>query len=299
MKNLHPMSARVYYKHLMDLLIFGVIAISLGGIFQMVLASLLYWFTDWKISDLLSSDSNPLLRDTYYLRILLLNSHFFTFIFPSLVFVKYFEKYDLSFFTGMHLKLEKSLISLSLLSIVTISAAVQYSLEMNSWIEIPEALRKSGDQAQLLVKILFQERNALTLLSNLIVVGIIPALGEELFFRGIWQKKLILALRSPLLGILFTSVIFSLWHMELEAFLPRVLLGGVLGVIYFYTGNLWYSIFAHFFNNGLLILILFWFPEYTTLINEPKDVHLLLAIISIIITTFVLLSMNHKKEKTS
>jgi uncharacterized protein len=298
MKNLHPMSARVYYKHLMDLLIFGVIAISLGGIFQMVLASLLYWFTDWRISDLLASDYPPLTRDTYYLRILLLNSHFFTFLFPSLVFIKYFEKYDLSFFTGMHQKLEKSRIGLAILSIVTISAAVQYSLEINSWIEIPEALRKSGEQAQQLVTILFQDRNTLTLVSNLIVVGIIPALGEELFFRGIWQRNLILAFRSPILGIVLTSVIFSLWHMELEAFLPRVLLGGVLGFIYYYTGNLWYSIIAHFFNNGLLILILFWFPEYATLINEPKDVHLLLAIISIIITTFVLLSMNKNKEQT-
>jgi membrane protease YdiL (CAAX protease family) len=292
------MSSKASFKYLIDLLIFGVIAISLGGIFQMMLASVLYWFTDWKVTDLLLLDSPSTLRDTYFLRILLLNSHLFTFLLPSIVFIKYFEKYDLFSFTGMNRQIKKSQINLSILSIITISAAVQYSLELNSWIEIPEDLKKSGEQAQLLVKSLFQDRNFLSLISNVIVVGIVPAVGEELFFRGIWQRNLIKAFQSPILGILLTSIIFSLWHMELEAFLPRVLLGGVLGVIYYSTGNLWYPIVAHFFNNSLLVLILFWFPEYLTMINEPKDVHLLLAIISIIITTFVLLSLDKRVDKT-
>ncbi|NCU06177.1 MAG: CPBP family intramembrane metalloprotease, partial [Chitinophagaceae bacterium] len=65
----------------------------------------------------------------------------------------------------------------------------------------------------------------------------------------------------PVAAILLTGLIFSAIHFSWYGFIPRVALGMVLGYIFYYTGNLWYSILAHFFNNALMVSILYW--QYT------------------------------------
>jgi membrane protease YdiL (CAAX protease family) len=65
----------------------------------------------------------------------------------------------------------------------------------------------------------------------------------------------------PVAAIILTGLIFSAIHFSWYGFIPRVALGMVLGYIFYYTGNLWYSIIAHFFNNALMVTILYW--QYT------------------------------------
>ncbi len=65
----------------------------------------------------------------------------------------------------------------------------------------------------------------------------------------------------PIAPILLTGLIFSAIHFSWYGFIPRLALGMVLGYIFYYTGNLWYSIIAHFFNNALMVTILYW--QYT------------------------------------
>ena len=65
----------------------------------------------------------------------------------------------------------------------------------------------------------------------------------------------------PVAPIIVTGLIFSAIHFSWYGFIPRVALGMVLGYIFYYTGNLWYSIIGHFFNNALMVSILYW--QYT------------------------------------
>lgn len=92
----------------------------------------------------------------------------------------------------------------------------------------------------------------------LFIIALMPAIVEEVFFRGAMQSSITRSIKVPWLAIIITSIIFSVVHFSWYGFIPRVALGMVLGYIFYYTGNLWYSIIGHFFNNALMVTILYY-----------------------------------------
>lgn len=96
----------------------------------------------------------------------------------------------------------------------------------------------------------------LGLLFNLLVVAVAPAIGEELLFRAGFQQVFQKAM-NPHLAILLSAFIFSAVHMQFYGLFPRWTLGIVLGYLFYWSGNLWYPIIAHFFNNGLLVILIY------------------------------------------
>jgi hypothetical protein len=90
-------------------------------------------------------------------------------------------------------------------------------------------------------------------LLNMASVAVLAAIGEEFFYRAIVQRLFTKMLRNPHAAIVITSLIFSLMHFDYYGFLPRLFMGMALGYVYLCTGNLWYGIIFHFFNNALPI----------------------------------------------
>lgn len=84
------------------------------------------------------------------------------------------------------------------------------------------------------------------LLLNIIYIAVVPAIGEELIFRGIIQRYLINFTKNAWLGIIITGLIFSLFHLSWNTILAIWFFGIILGLVYYTTGNIWYSIFIHF-----------------------------------------------------
>ncbi len=95
------------------------------------------------------------------------------------------------------------------------------------------------------------------MLFNLLVMALIPALGEELIFRASVQQMLVQWFKKPHVAVIITAVFFSAVHVQFYGFLPRLLLGLLLGYVYFFTGNLWYAILLHFINNAFTVCIYF------------------------------------------
>jgi hypothetical protein len=95
------------------------------------------------------------------------------------------------------------------------------------------------------------------LLKSIFFVGVLAAIGEELFFRGILQRILIQLFRRPWLGILITAAIFSAVHGQFLGFLPRMVLGILLGYLYWYSGSIYTSMIAHLVFNGIQVLLLY------------------------------------------
>lgn len=93
------------------------------------------------------------------------------------------------------------------------------------------------------------------LLFNLLVIALIPAIGEELTFRGVLQQALVKGTRNAHVGIVLAAAIFSFIHFQFYGFLPRMFLGILLGYAFYYSGSLWVSILMHFVNNGLAVVI--------------------------------------------
>lgn len=92
---------------------------------------------------------------------------------------------------------------------------------------------------------------------SLIMIAILPAFFEELLFRGALQNLFINWIKSPVVAILITSIIFSLVHFSYYGFLPRMMLGLLLGYLFYYSKNIWLNILMHFINNGIAITAMY------------------------------------------
>ena len=92
------------------------------------------------------------------------------------------------------------------------------------------------------------------MLFNLLVIALIPAIGEELTFRGVLQQALTRRCNVHM-GVWLSAFIFSFIHFQFYGFLPRMFLGLLLGYLFYYSGSLWTSILMHFFNNGAAVVV--------------------------------------------
>ena len=92
------------------------------------------------------------------------------------------------------------------------------------------------------------------LLLNLLIIALIPAVGEEMTFRGVLQQSLTRKM-NPHAAIILSAAIFSFIHFQFYGFLPRMFLGILLGYMFYITGSLWTSILMHFVNNGSLVVL--------------------------------------------
>ena len=93
------------------------------------------------------------------------------------------------------------------------------------------------------------------LLLNMVVVALIPAIGEELTFRGVLQQALTRKMKNPHVAIILSAAIFSFIHFQFYGFLPRMFLGILLGYMFYVTGSLWTSMLMHFLNNGTAVVL--------------------------------------------
>ncbi|MFT3752986.1 MAG: type II CAAX endopeptidase family protein [Paludibacter sp.] len=120
-------------------------------------------------------------------------------------------------------------------------------------------MKSSEEQMARLTEQLLNVADFTSLCFNLILIAVIPALGEELFFRGavqgIFRQQL-----NVKVAIWLTAFIFSAIHLQFYGFFPRMLLGAFFGYLLFWSENIWLPIVAHFANNG--IAIVFYYFKY-------------------------------------
>ncbi len=129
----------------------------------------------------------------------------------------------------------------------------QYAILLNKQIPMPEWMHNMESSINDSIAMLLTVSNPFALLMNVLVIAAIPALGEELVFRGILQGQLSRKI-GPIAAIWVGAIIFSAFHMQFEGFLARVVLGAALGYLYYWTGSLWTPIIAHFLNNALQVV---------------------------------------------
>ncbi len=90
-----------------------------------------------------------------------------------------------------------------------------------------------------------------------LIVAVVPGIGEELIFRGFLQNIFRKMLKNDHLAIWLAAFVFSAIHFQFYGFVPRMVLGALFGYLYLWTGNLLVPVFAHFLNNGISLLSLF------------------------------------------
>lgn len=124
---------------------------------------------------------------------------------------------------------------------------------------IEEWMKRTEEQASDLTKAFLTVNTFPGYLVNVLMVVLVPAFGEEFFFRGVLQKVFHRWFRNPHVAILFVAVIFSAFHMQFYGFLPRLALGVLFGYLFYWSGNLWYPVLAHGINNFLPVTLTYFF----------------------------------------
>lgn len=157
---------------------------------------------------------------------------------------------------------------IAVLIMVCAIPAINLLADLNSRIVLPEALRgleewmkAREDDAAALTERFLAAGSVGGLLINIGLMALLPAIAEELSFRGVLQgifthtpSPVTHNPSTPHLAIWVTAIIFSAIHMQFYGFVPRMLMGAMFGYVLAWTGSLWVPVVMHFTNNGLAVL---------------------------------------------
>lgn len=221
------------------------------------------------------------------LRLTLMISNLFTFFVPGMVAVwLLFRKQWRSY-----LRLEKqpptSPLGLALLWLIVTIPLIQYSYFVNQLLPLPEWMTEMETQTSGLVDAMLGGDHWVELLLTLLAVAVVPALGEEVVFRGILQRELEEYSGSLHLGVWLSAFIFSAIHFQFAGFFPRFFLGALLGYCFAWSRNLWVPILLHFFFNGMQVIGAY-FMDTSNLGETPEAApNILVAIGSALLTFWV------------
>lgn len=145
---------------------------------------------------------------------------------------------------------------------ITLISELNQMLVLPQWLSGLELWMKNLEEsAQVTTNLLLEGTSIWDILGNILFIGVFAAVAEEVFFRGALQQLLGKLFKNKHLAVWVTAFIFSLLHMQFYGFLPRIILGAVLGYLFVYSKNLWIPIFVHFLNNALVVIFNFFFRE--------------------------------------
>lgn len=147
-----------------------------------------------------------------------------------------------------------------ILVILIIVGAMPLLLTIESWmqhIDLGSSAKALQEQNDNLVKAFLNINTPLQFISAFGVLAILPALGEELLFRGVLMRFAAKRSRGITFPIIISSLMFAGMHSSITGFLPIFLAGSLLATIYYLTGSLWCSILGHLVHNGLQVCIMY------------------------------------------
>jgi membrane protease YdiL (CAAX protease family) len=231
-------------------------------------------------------------------------NHLVTFIFLPLLYVFYFKR---SLASELGIKAKNSGVQLALASLLVIATIplINILAEWNKAIDPPDLwgidywVRTSEEKAKKLTDLIAMYDNIPQMLLIFSVMAILPAIGEEILFRGIIQNEFREVIKNPHAAIWISGFIFSFMHFQFFGFFPRMLLGVIFGYLYFWSGNLLIPIFIHFLNNALTLLAMNLYKDGTIGTN-PESVEAIpvwTIILSLVMFVYLLSAFKKYSQK--
>ena len=161
-----------------------------------------------------------------------------------------------------------TLFSLSIVFLLTIAffPVIDFTGYLNQQMHLPGFLggleswmRQMEDVAKVLTEKFTTVNTLGGLAINILMIGILPAMGEEMLFRGTVQPLFNSWFKNNHAAIWVTAILFSAMHMQFYGFIPRMILGAYMGYLLVWSGSLWLPMFAHFVNNTIGVILYYMF----------------------------------------
>lgn len=291
------------FLQMLFLLLFAIVGLIVFAIIGMVLV----FFTSG-----LEGLKGAAMNDYRYIsafKILVVAQQIGLFLVPA-VFLAVVERKKLPHFYGLKAPKINWLLLVALLSICWMPI-MGLSNEWNQKMVFPEFLkgierwmRAMEDSAAKVTEAILKMKNVGDLLVNLLVIAVTPAICEELIFRGAVQRTIFRIKSNPHVAIWISAAIFSAIHFQFYGFLPRLLLGAAFGYVYYFTGSIWYAVFAHFLNNAYAVCVAYYLQmsnqSYTNAedINMPWYGYVISAILTLALFVQISKKFKVKSEKS-
>lgn len=188
------------------------------------------------------------------------------------------------------------LLMLVALPAINLLADINQQMALPSFLEPLEAWMKTQEEtAKQLTEQFLSVTTYSGLIINILLMALLPAVAEELTFRGVLQRLFqgsnisdFHTVKVPHIAIWVTAILFSAIHMQFYGFLPRMLMGALFGYMLVWTGSLWVPILMHFTNNAMAVILYFvatragWDMEKVDAIGTGDT--LWLGIVSLVLT---------------
>lgn len=134
-------------------------------------------------------------------------------------------------------------------------ASVNSRLDFPHWLNgLESRIRAMEDSAGKLTELFLKSETITDLAVNLLMIAILPALGEEFLFRGVLQKLFISWTRNTHAGVILAAFTFSFIHFQFYGFIPRFLLGLYFGYLLVWSSSIWVPVTGHLINNGIAVI---------------------------------------------
>lgn len=284
------------WKQLLYLFVVSIGCAIIGTVITIAIIALLYGQgMAWQVLQMSNTGSPEFI---HAFRIFLaLGNTLFVFFVPAVIF-GYFIVREPDEYLSTRNYFPPVLLVLSLAFMFFFLPAIDITGYFNQQLHLPPALhgldkwmRDGEKQAEGVIKIVLDMKTPADLAVTVLIVGFLPALSEEFFFRGCMQTIFLRWTKNTHWAVWITAFIFSFLHFEFLGFVPRFLLGGALGYIFNWSRSIWPSVVAHFLNNALAVVGYYAWQHHLTTTNPDSNmpmfsqawVYLLSTIIALLI----------------
>lgn len=223
-------------------------------------------------TDVLSRFANPDYSDASLvnaIKFLQIINMAFGMLLPTWLFIWLTEKEVLKY-SGLSINSGFLPLLSSAVLIIISQPLIGYASELNSMLVLPSWLagmeswmKEMEEKGKLITDLFLGSSSPTDLLINIFMIALLPAVTEELLFRGALSKMLFRWSGNIHVAVMISALIFSAIHLQFYGFLPRFLLGVLLGYLFLWSGNLWLPITAHFINNFLSVIVEFFYKKGT------------------------------------
>jgi membrane protease YdiL (CAAX protease family) len=137
---------------------------------------------------------------------------------------------------------------------------------------------------------MMEMKNPMDLILNILMLGVVAGVGEELLFRGVIQRLSMHYFKNIHTAIWMTALLFSLIHFQPEGFFPRFLLGALLGYVFLWTGSLWASILGHVTFNASQVVLFYMLVDINEVADPSKmpDFPIVFSVLSVLIFMIII-----------
>jgi membrane protease YdiL (CAAX protease family) len=248
-----------------------VVGVTLSLIF--VVAGVLIFGSDLSVLEKASSSLGK--NDFAFMRYLLIIQDFSLLIIPSIIILILMRPGPSGKIPGLEVPHLKE-IGLVIILTFCIFPVTSFTGQINSAMHLPDWLSgvehwmtDKEDQADHVIDLLVESNTFPVMMVNLLTIALMPAIAEELIFRGVFQKIFANLFRSDHFAVWFTAFLFSAVHLQFFGFIPRFILGLVFGYLFLWGGTLWLPVISHFVNNAFPVVLSY--LQDIEKLNAPAD----------------------------